>query len=844
MLFTTDRSLYHGLIRIAVIAVLALPSFKDVRGQDVDFEPPPSPVAGLPLQSVLFEAQELAESGIPLPELADMLSRRGVVLLPNGKVLTEVAPPDNGAPLSGDVIAPFGGEITGSAYGRVETLIPVLALTAVAEALPAGYYLEAANRPGFDDVVGEGPAVTGTDEYRDNGIDGTGITIAVIDFGFSGLSAAILNGDAPTVMTQINLTDEPFQARYIHGTGCVETAFDHCPGATWRLYRIGSLTDLGEAVQDCIDNGVNVITHSISWFNTGWDDDSGLACQAATEAANAGILFFTSAGNRAQQHWQGDYNSIDGDRWHDFSPYDETINISVAGGAEVSFHLSWDRSGGPFDYDLFLYDSTWSTVLGSSTNSPDNYESVTWTNPNSSSEDVHLMVFERSGGSTELEIFATGAATLSEYRVAAGSTASPSNSTHSRVFSIGAVDEDNYGQPPGGGTIASYSSNGPSNGGMTLPDFTAPTNTANFTYVVFGGTSCAAPNAAGVAAVLWSCSPGIAGSVVRSRLISWALCRKDWGSSGLDDVFGYGGINLLPYADCDSNGIVDACEILEGFAADSNCNGFLDVCELITYEFEPGEVIYPFETGLALFEQHLLVDQDLDGVGLPTEGFSMSYQHDPEYLMASEVLPGASLAELNGGTGPDYFMVDLSPEGLAVSVVYDVLGDERVTIGQGEPLIIVLYQSNPASLMGNPHGATTTLTWTDGFGDPPVSNQVLAGGQSIAPLLEDGSLTLLPDMVAGTLFIRGDVDGNGVFNGLVDGISLLQWGFQSGALEPPCMAAADADADGVVSPLADAVRILAAVFVAGTPPIAAPHPDCGLDQQTVDLVGCEQTQCP
>ena len=50
------------------------------------------------------------------------------------------------------------------------------------------------------------------------------------------------------------------------------------PGATWRLYKTNSLADLGTAVDNCIANGVDVITHSISRYNTGWDDNSGDAC--------------------------------------------------------------------------------------------------------------------------------------------------------------------------------------------------------------------------------------------------------------------------------------------------------------------------------------------------------------------------------------------------------------------------------------------------------------------------------------------------------------------------------------------------------------------------------------
>ena len=91
-------------------------------------------------------------------------------------------------------------------------------------------------------------------------------TIAVIDGGYNLLNAAIIAGDAPGGATQTNYTSTTFQAVVDgrHGTGCTEAAFDHCPGANWRLYKIDGLTDMLTAVEDACANDVDIITHSLS----------------------------------------------------------------------------------------------------------------------------------------------------------------------------------------------------------------------------------------------------------------------------------------------------------------------------------------------------------------------------------------------------------------------------------------------------------------------------------------------------------------------------------------------------------------------------------------------------
>ena len=74
-------------------------------------------------------------------------------------------------------------------------------------------------------------------------------------------------------------------------------------------------------------------------------------------------------------------------------------------------------------------------------------------------------------------------------------------------------------------------------------------------------------------------------------------------------------------------------------------------------------------------------------------------------------------------------------------------------------------------------------------------------------------------------FIRGDADGDGTANGLLDGVAILSFGFIPGTDPPPCMDAADFDDDGVFNALVDGLGVLNFQFVPGSPPPAPPYPE-------------------
>jgi hypothetical protein len=483
-------------------------------------------------------------------EAGRTIARSGLLASDDAWVKVEIVNQRGDQPLDEQILTGLNIQVTAVFQGRISAWVPALRLIELESLLPEGYYLEAVFPQPEDD---EGPGVIGSDDYRDNNADGVGIHVAVIDGGFDRMGAAQTGNAAPDsfddVWDFVGGDSDPFHGSE-HGTACVETVFDHAPDATYSVYRVSNPTELGSAVQRAIDNNVDIISHSRSEYNTGWVDDSGAACDAVELADGENMLFFTSSGNRAESHWQGDLEDDDDDDWHEWSGTDELLRVSMPNDSTAWFYLSWDTAGGTFDYDLYLVDGS-NNTLDSSIASGNNYEQISYTNDTGSTQLVYVKVSQFSGGITEMELFMTrsGLVTWQEHADPVGSNTSPSNCTGSwHLISVGAVNHWEYGDLPGSNNITSYSSQGPTNSNQQAPRLVGPTGVTTIAYGgAFHGTSASTPNAAGAAAAFWSSVSYMRAAGVKDLLHGHAKIFKDWGTAGVDPVYGSGGIALHTY---------------------------------------------------------------------------------------------------------------------------------------------------------------------------------------------------------------------------------------------------------------------------------------------------------
>lgn len=729
------------LCRVSLAGVLVLSAAGSLSAQFSEDLTIPAPIGrsfeALPLEFRLQRADAEARAGRPHAEVRERLGLGRVRLREDGAVRVEVHGPTGESPaLDAEAFSRLGGERIRAWRNVADGWVPVTELRSLARAIPAGYeVLSADDRIITTATEGNGPGLTNTAAYRDLGYDGSGIGVAIIDLGFKNLEISRGSGDVPIDIVKVDFTGGGFYANGDddHGRFCAEVIHDHAPNADFYAIKIDSSAGLGAAVDYCIDEGVDIISMSLNFGLTSWDDDSGAACAAANAAATAGILFFTAAGNDGDKHYEGISTDGDNDNWVDIDPGDETLDMLVQPGKTVEFEVKWDKSGNT-NFDIYLFSTDPGNWHDTGENNGELYEKVAWKNEGDENVTVHLAIHNVTGATVPIEVYGRGGTWQADL-VPWGSTQSPSNSSHPSVISVGAVRANLYDTPPFTDDLiaASYSSRGLSNDGMMLPDLCAPTDISGSFFAVFNGTSAATPMAAGTAAVLWSVNPAATTPQTRTMLFIWSQ-QKDWSDPGQDPIYGTGGIHFPDYADCNQNGNADVFDI-NGGAADANDNWIPDLCEVVGYSykmFAPAPV--PDDDGI-----HTILGAYTTPPpgGLPpaATGFAVGIAHDPAVFSGVDVQVGPALESLNGGLGPDLFLVEVLPGGFTLETLFGsdpTGGPMEIPVLARQDFARLRYFVQPGVGAATP---PTTIAFSDTLGSAaPVPNsvQTAAGPVSVS----------------------------------------------------------------------------------------------------------------
>ena len=409
-----------------------------------------------------------------------------------------------------------------------------------------------------DAVVSQGVDRTGASALSDTAADGAGLRIAILDLGF-GVSVPSLQaaGELPPAL---RLTQQSFDpAAGIAGTNAygnltdhgqlvAQTVFDYAPRATYLFVNYHTPDDFVAAVDWLATQRVDIVVHSNNFLEGPFDGTSAPA-RAVDRAAAAGILWFNSAGNYGEKHWSGRWVDNDADRvldWPGATPWTVTHDANQA----LTFHLSWTSPAGvpKSDIDLVIErrmpDGTWQAIAASTDKQLDGAapaERLNGVRPEAAGE-FRLRAVLAAGPppaglvtlySREDDILALSGSQL-------GSVPTPADAAGS--VSIAAVDWR-------GNSLARYSSHGPTADGRLKPDLAAPTGTRLATPVGdqrdVGGTSIAAPNAAGAAAVTLGAMrrSGLRPTVAEMRALM-AQDALDLGDPGADPAFGAGRIRV------------------------------------------------------------------------------------------------------------------------------------------------------------------------------------------------------------------------------------------------------------------------------------------------------------
>jgi hypothetical protein len=149
--------------------------------------------------------------------------------------------------------------------------------------------------------------------WLEQGFHGSNQTIAILDNGFAGLESSRGKNLPPN----LTVTQGPIAnaAETLHGTKLAEVIFALTSGSPdWhlrslhprlKLYNANGFTNFSAAVDQAIQDRVNIIVYSQVWEFGGNFDGRGFINTAVNKATSAGIVWINAAGNYAESSWQG-----------------------------------------------------------------------------------------------------------------------------------------------------------------------------------------------------------------------------------------------------------------------------------------------------------------------------------------------------------------------------------------------------------------------------------------------------------------------------------------------------------------------------------------------------------
>ena len=230
-------------------------------------------------------------------------------------------------------------------------------------------------------VTSEGDRALRSDVARKQfNVDGSGITIGVISDSFDAYQseqADIISGDLPGQKNPdgynraVRVLKDETNFKFVsdEGRAMLQIIHDVAPGARLLFHRSGGTeTDFAQAVQALSRAGADIIVDDIGFSTSGLFQD-GVAAQAVTAAVDAGIVYFSAAGNDGDRSYESVFRpgttfSYRGSTYQaqDFDPGNEvdvfqTIQIPRKGA--INLILNWDQPTGQVanDVELFLLEN-------------------------------------------------------------------------------------------------------------------------------------------------------------------------------------------------------------------------------------------------------------------------------------------------------------------------------------------------------------------------------------------------------------------------------------------------------------------------------------------------------
>lgn len=494
----------------------------------------------------------------------DTLSSEWLQVDPRGRLFVELRVDD--ALFDATALAKAGAELVDRAYGygMLTAWVPAGAIEVLARRFDV--QLIRAVGPTLTNtgtINSEGDGLHRADDARTTfGLTGAGQIVGVISNGVVSLAASQGFGDLPAaVNVPAGCTGSGDE-----GTAMLEIVHDLAPGAGLAFCGGGGgAAGMINAINTLAAiPGMSAITDDLIQGQESLFEDGPVAL-AKRNAVNAGIFFTSSAGNRGNQHWEGNFNApatnvtIGPNTYaapHDFGGGDNRLRITLAASNSIRMQWAEPYGGGTTDFDLFVVDTA-GNVLASSTNtqsgSQDPVEAV---NFNATAGTMADIIVDFVGGgappATFFDLRAFGSVGWNEFLVKAGSldpvarqadvyvagAAPASNSTVLEGFSSRGPARQYFPGPlvtrlkPDGVGIDGNRVTGVGNFGSGTCPIASGTDVCRFF-----GTSASTPHVAGLAALLLEDQPSLTPAQVATAFNTTAV---DMDAAGPDNNAGYG----------------------------------------------------------------------------------------------------------------------------------------------------------------------------------------------------------------------------------------------------------------------------------------------------------------
>jgi subtilisin family serine protease len=314
--------------------------------------------------------------------------------------------------------------------------------------------------------------------------------------------------------------------------------------------------------------GVNVLVDDIGFYDEPFFQDGPVA-QAERTLVQAGVSCHSAAGNDAQDHYAATFKPTNDD-YHDFAttgPPNKFDEIDVPVNKSLDCVLQWNDPFGASanDYNLEVYDLTQSPPLlitdstNPQTGTQDPFETVSFKNIGPGVGRAGVAIRLVHGDPRDLKLFCFGGQSY-QYLTPAGSIIGHPGITEVVTAGAVAVTATDIIEP--------FSSQGPVQIDFPSPESRAKPDIVGIDGVTTGvsgfspffGTSAAAPDSAGIAALLLEKNGCSAPAAVQQALASSAVGLSPSGSP--DDVYGAGrldaaaALQALPLPTCETG---DAC---------------------------------------------------------------------------------------------------------------------------------------------------------------------------------------------------------------------------------------------------------------------------------------------